>query len=52
MEKSYQFKQKDIIQHVDMNSKRKAFDLKLNQFGPYRLDYTRNGRSLGKQYFI
>lgn len=44
MEKTYHFKQKDIVQNVDLVSGAKNFDLKLKDFGPYRFDYSRTGR--------
>ncbi|KAL7752303.1 putative U3 small nucleolar RNA-associated protein 7 [Sorochytrium milnesiophthora] len=46
MEKTYKFTQADIVDHLDLSSQAKAFELKLDQFGPYSLDYTRNGRHL------
>ncbi|KAI8608587.1 WD40-repeat-containing domain protein [Chytriomyces sp. MP71] len=46
MERTYKFSQKVIRESVDVNTQNKAFDLKLNEFGPYALDYTRNGRHL------
>ncbi len=36
--------QYEIIQSVDMLSAQKYFDLELKDFGPYRINYTRNGR--------
>lgn len=42
--KVFKFKQKEILQHVDMNTAKNAFDLQLTNFGPYNVDYTRNGR--------
>lgn len=54
MEKTYEIKQKDLKELVDMNTakkvfyfyiKKQIFDLKLN-LGPYHTAYTRNG-----QYF-
>ena len=36
--------QHEIIANVDMFSAQKYFDLHLEKFGPYRLNYTRNGR--------
>lgn len=38
--------QGDIVEAVDIASAAKHFELRLEQFGPYRLDYTRNGRHL------
>ncbi|GAA6108346.1 WD repeat-containing protein 46 [Tachysurus ichikawai] len=38
--------QEDITEAVDITSGAKYFNLHLNQFGPYRLDYSRTGRHL------
>jgi len=44
MEKTYRFKQAEIAKNVDVSSSSKFFSLKLEQFGPYYMNYTRNGR--------
>lgn len=46
MEKTFKFKQDDIEQVVDESMKNKKFELNLTEFGPYTIDYTRNGRNL------
>ncbi|ODV59237.1 Utp7p [Ascoidea rubescens DSM 1968] len=46
LEKTYNFTQKEIKENVDVGTANKAFALKLNEFGPYTLDYTTNGRKL------
>lgn len=46
MEKTFKFKQREIEEEVDINTSRKRFDLKLDDFGPYVQDLTRNGRHL------
>lgn len=46
MEKTFKFKQDDIAQAVDAQTSAKKFDLKLEEFGPYTIDYSRNGRGL------
>ena len=36
--------QREIVENVDLFSAQKYFELNLDKFGPYRLNYTRNGR--------
>ncbi|XP_077645046.1 WD repeat-containing protein 46, partial [Lonchura striata] len=38
--------QSEIVRNVDIGSGAKRFELRLEQFGPYRLDYDRTGRYL------
>ncbi|CAL1535789.1 unnamed protein product [Lymnaea stagnalis] len=45
-DKTFQISQSDIKSQADESTQQKIFDLRLNQFGPYRIDYTRNGRHL------
>jgi len=45
-EKTYEITQKDLLPHLDMQTRAKVFDLLLPQLGPYKIDYTRNGRYL------
>lgn len=46
MEKTFKFKQDEIVEAVDVNTANKKFELKLPEFGPYQIDYSRNGREL------
>lgn len=46
LEQTYKLKQDELVKEVDVATKRKRFDLKLDQFGPYTIDYTRSGNSL------
>eukprot|EP00735_Rhodelphis_limneticus_P011558 TRINITY_DN4675_c0_g1::TRINITY_DN4675_c0_g1_i1::g.19575::m.19575 TRINITY_DN4675_c0_g1::TRINITY_DN4675_c0_g1_i1::g.19575 ORF type:complete len:575 (+),score=105.93,sp/Q9P4X3/UTP7_SCHPO/49.41/8e-170,BING4CT/PF08149.6/1.2e+04,BING4CT/PF08149.6/4.2e+03,BING4CT/PF08149.6/6.9e+02,BING4CT/PF08149.6/1.8e-34,WD40/PF00400.27/6.5e+02,WD40/PF00400.27/60,WD40/PF00400.27/3.8e-06,WD40/PF00400.27/8.8e+02,Coatomer_WDAD/PF04053.9/0.028 TRINITY_DN4675_c0_g1_i1:58-1725(+) len=46
LEKTYHFRQDQIVKHLDIQSAQKVFDLKLDNFGPYRCSFTRNGRYL------
>ncbi|KAK9454284.1 WD40-repeat-containing domain protein [Dipodascopsis uninucleata] len=46
MEKTYKVTQEDLRKQVDVTTAQRGFELKLDHFGPYRLDYTRNGRKL------
>ncbi|GME68157.1 unnamed protein product [[Candida] boidinii] len=46
MEKTYKFKQDEIKDAVDISTATKQFELKLPEFGPYDIDYSRNGRDL------
>lgn len=44
-EQTHQIKQIELVDNVDITSSTKHFDLQLD-YGPYRLDYFRNGRNL------
>lgn len=44
MERTYRFKQSDIAAAVDVGVARKSFELTLDTYGPYAVDYSRNGR--------
>ena len=43
MERTYRFKQEELQQAVDVSTARKAFDLQLDELGPYNVNYTSNG---------
>ena len=42
--KVYKLKQKEIIPNIDLNTAKKCIDLQLTKFGPYTVNYSRNGR--------
>jgi hypothetical protein len=46
MDRTYKFTQAAIGDEVDVQTRRKMYDLKLDQFGPYAMDYSRSGRHL------
>lgn len=46
MEKTHKFTQDDIADAVDVGTANKRLDLKLNELGPYTIDFNRNGRKL------
>ena len=46
LERTYKVRQDDIKEGVGIETAKKGFELRLNDFGPYRADYTRNGRDL------
>lgn len=43
-ERTWNFKQADIVGAVEVGAARKAFDLALPQLGPYAVDFSRSGR--------
>merc|ERR1712013_790015 len=46
VERTHHFTQKDIAQSLDITSAQNFFNLKLDQFGLYKISYTRNGKYL------
>ncbi|CCE64929.1 hypothetical protein TPHA_0J01070 [Tetrapisispora phaffii CBS 4417] len=46
LEKTFKVKQDEIKASVDNSTANKALNLKLNDFGPYNIDYSRNGTHL------
>ncbi|CAG8685070.1 9333_t:CDS:10, partial [Acaulospora morrowiae] len=46
IEKTYNITQKNLKESVDEATATKIFNLDLKTFGPYSLDYTRNGRNM------
>ena len=52
-ERTYRLKQKDMRPMLDANVSRNIMDLFLTKFGPYRVNYSRNGRyATSHVYFI
>lgn len=45
-DETVEYTQDEIVKHVDLVSASKKFNLVLDQFGPYQIDYTKNGRHL------
>jgi len=43
-ERTWRFKQREILENVDLNAKRKAFDLCLEDTAPYLVDFAPNGK--------
>ncbi|KAI8992016.1 WD40-repeat-containing domain protein [Mycotypha africana] len=46
IEKTFKFRQDQLAPSLDVNTVSKIFTLDLPQYGPYSIDYTRNGRHL------
>ncbi|KAL1954451.1 hypothetical protein VTO42DRAFT_1175 [Malbranchea cinnamomea] len=46
LERTYKVRQDEIKESVGIEVAKKGFELKLEDLGPYRVDYTRNGRKL------
>lgn len=46
LEKTYKVRQDEIQENVGIETAKKGFELRLDDMGPYRADYTRNGRNL------
>lgn len=46
LERTYKVRQDEIKQSVGIEAAKGAFNLKLDTFGPYVFDYTRNGKDL------
>ena len=45
-ERTFKFTQEQIKKEVSLETKNKLLELDLAEFGPYQMDYTRNGRHL------
>ncbi|KAI1914392.1 putative U3 small nucleolar RNA-associated protein 7 [Ophidiomyces ophidiicola] len=46
LERTYKVRQDEIKDSVGLETAKKGFELKLEDLGPYRADYTRNGKML------
>lgn len=46
LERTYKVRQDEIRNDTSIETAKKGFELKLNDTGPYKCDYTRNGREL------
>lgn len=46
MERTWRFTQDQLKDHLDERSAKKVFNMELDKFGPYNMDYTKNGRHL------
>lgn len=46
MEKTFKVSQKEVKESVDVSTQKKAFNLDLKEFGPYKVDYSLTGNYL------
>jgi U3 small nucleolar RNA-associated protein 7 len=46
LDKTFRVTQREIRDAVDLQSRDKIFDLRLTEFGPYLMEYSRDGRFL------
>ncbi|MEW5304015.1 MAG: hypothetical protein WDW36_006654 [Sanguina aurantia] len=46
VERTWNYQQVDIVKNVDVGVARKAFDLTLNELGPYSVDFSHSGKYL------
>lgn len=46
LERTYKVRQDEVKDSVGLETAKKGFELRLTEAGPYRADYTRNGRNL------
>ena len=46
LERTYKVRQDELKKDIPIETAKKGFDLKLEELGPYMVDYTRNGRGL------
>jgi U3 small nucleolar RNA-associated protein 7 len=46
MERTWRFGQEEIVAAVAAGAQSKAFDLRLEELGPYNIDFTRSGRHM------
>ncbi|KAJ9082483.1 putative U3 small nucleolar RNA-associated protein 7 [Entomophthora muscae] len=46
LERTFKFTQEQLKPNLSISAAAKSFDLKLNTFGPYTMDYNRSGRHL------
>lgn len=46
LERTYKVRQDEVRDNVGIEVAKKGFELKLEELGPYRADYTRNGKNL------
>ncbi|KAK9868056.1 hypothetical protein WJX84_006070 [Apatococcus fuscideae] len=46
MERTWRFKQDEVVREAEVGAARKVFDLSLTELGPYSVNFTRSGRFL------
>jgi hypothetical protein len=52
LERTWRVTQGEIKEGTAVGSRDKGFSLRLEEFGPYEVDYTRNGRCVSFSFFL
>jgi U3 small nucleolar RNA-associated protein 7 len=50
--KVFKLQQREIVHNVDLNTAKNAFGFQLQNFGPYQVNFTRNGRLVPNIYSL